>query len=221
MLGAGRSGHPPGRAGPAAGPGCPGRGGRGASCLEEGRGGVRAVRAIRSGLEDGPWCAVGVSSRGSLERPCLGGTTDRLGAADVVGSRVVQGARLPSGQGDVDVPGPSAPSVARSGPRGSVACGVGAVVVAASAAAPSEHHGSRCGCGSCGASGATGGLPEDGRELAGVVRGRVARVAPDGPRQQCGGVYEQRAADAPVAAQDGDAGLAGPEASVLELSRLP
>ena len=41
------------------------------------------------------------------------------------------------------------------------------------------------------------------------------------PRQQCGGVYERCAADAPVAAQDGDAGLAGPEAPVLELSRIP
>ena len=104
-------------------------------------------------------------------------------------------------------------------PEDAVACGVGAVVVAASAAAPSEHPGSRCGCGPCGASGATGGLPEAGRELAEVVRGRGAGVASDGARQQCGGVHEQRAADAPVAAQDGDAGLAGPEAPVLELSR--
>src|SRR5262249_34690670 len=45
-------------------------------------------------------------------------------------------ARLPPGTGDVDVPGPSAPSVARSGPRGPVARGVGAVVVAAPAASP-------------------------------------------------------------------------------------
>ncbi len=80
--------------------------------------------------------------------------------------------------------------------------------------------GSRWGCGSCGASGATGGLPEGGRELADVVRGRGAGVAPDGPRQQCGGVHEQRAPDASVAAQDGDAGLAGLEAPVLELSRF-
>src|SRR5512135_1158564 len=94
-------------------------------------------------------------------------------------------------------------------------------MVAASAAAPAEHPGRRRGCGPCGAPGATGGLPGGGRELAGGVRGRVADIATDGARQQCGGVYERGAADAPVAAQDGDAGLAGPEAPVLELSRIP
>jgi hypothetical protein len=72
MLGTGRSGDPPGRAGSAIRPGCPRRGGRGTFCLEEGRGGVRSLRALRSGLEDGPWRAVGVSSRRSLERPSLG-----------------------------------------------------------------------------------------------------------------------------------------------------
>ena len=60
-------------------------------------------------------------------------------------------------------------------PERSVACGVGAAVVAASAAAPSEHHGHGRGGGPCGAPGATGGLPEGGRELAGVVRA-VSRV---------------------------------------------
>jgi hypothetical protein len=142
------------------------------------------------------------------ERSAAGWKRARPGAAPVVGSRVVQGARLPSDRRDVDVPGPPAPSVARSGPRGSVAYGIGTVVVAAPAAAPSEHPG-RCGeCRPCGASGATGGLPEGGRELAGVVRGRVAGVATDGACQQCGGVHEQRAADAPVATSDGDPGAA-------------
>ena len=105
-------------------------------------------------------------------------------------------------------------------PERSVACGVGAVVVAASAAAPSERHGARRGCGPCGPPGATGGLPEGGRELAGVVRCGVAGVASDGAGQQCGGVHEQRAADAPVAASDGEPGVAGPEAAVLELPRV-
>src|SRR4051812_42917264 len=134
---------------------------------------------------------------------------------------MVQGAELPPNPRDVDVPGPPAPSVARSGPRGAVACGVGAVVVAASPAAPSEQQGSGCGCRPCGASGATGGLPEGGRELAGVLPGGGARTTSDGSSQQCGGVHERSSADAPVAAQDGESRLAGPEASVLELSRFP
>ena len=73
------------------------------------------------------------------------------------------------------------------------------------------------GCGPCGAPGASGGVPEDGGELARVLRRGVAGVARDGARQQCGGVYEQRAADAPGAAPDGEPGVAGPEAAVLEL----
>ena len=169
-LGAGGDRRSPRRTVATARPGCSGCGGRVASCLEEGRGRVRPVRALRSGLEDGPRGARGASSRRSLERPGLGGTTDRPGAAAVVGSRMVQGEELPPDPGDVDVPGPSAPSVARSGPRGFVAYGVGAIVVAASPAAPSEQPWSGCGCGPCGASGATGGLPEGGRELAEVVR---------------------------------------------------
>ena len=58
-LGAGGGRQPPGRPIATAGRGCPGRGGRG---LEEGRGGIPAVRALRSGLEDRSWRAVGVSS---------------------------------------------------------------------------------------------------------------------------------------------------------------
>ena len=48
----------------------------------------------------------------------------------------------------------------------------------------------------------------------------VAGVAWDGAGQQRGGMHEQRAADAPVAAPDGEPGVAGPEASVLELPRV-
>src|SRR5512135_2317835 len=48
-----------------------------------------------------------------------------------------------------------------------------------------------------------------------------AGAASDGARQQCGRVYEQRAADAPGASPHGVTGYAGPEATVLELSRVP
>ena len=45
---------------------------------------------------------------------------------------------------------------------------------------------------------------------------QVAAVGSSGACQQCGGVHEQRVADAPIAASDAESGNAGPEATVLE-----
>ena len=95
---------------------------------------------------------------------------------------------------------------------------VGAVVVAAAATPSRIILGVAGGFGSCGASGANGGLPQDGCELAGVVPAGVSRAPSDGACQQCGRVYEQRAADAPGTSPHGVSGVAGPEAAVLELS---
>ena len=49
LLGAGRSGHPPGRAGPAAGPGCPGRGGRGAHAWKKAEAAFRQYERSEAG----------------------------------------------------------------------------------------------------------------------------------------------------------------------------
>jgi hypothetical protein len=97
----------------------------------------------------------------------------------------------------------------------SLACGAGAVVVAASATAASECHRFGRGCGPWGASGARGGVPGDRPQLARVVRRGVRRVRRDGAGQRRGGMHERRASDAPVAAPDGKTRAAGPEASVL------
>jgi hypothetical protein len=62
------------------------RGGeRGGSALEAGRGGVRGVRAIRSGLEDGSWRVGRLWSRGSIERSDPGVPADRPGPAAALG----------------------------------------------------------------------------------------------------------------------------------------
>src|SRR5512135_3418849 len=92
--------------------------------------------------------------------------------------------------------------------------------MAASAAPPGSLLGSHGGFGSCGASDADGRLPPEGCELVGVVPEGGARATSDGAGQQCGGVPEQRAPDAPGASSHRDAGAAGPEAAVLELSRV-
>ena len=68
-----------------------------------------------------------------------------------------------------------------------------------------DHRGGNCRCGPCGASSATGGLPEERCALARVVSEGGAGVPPDGAGQQCGGVHEQRVADAAVTTQADDA----------------
>ena len=142
----------------------------------------------------------------------------RMGAASVVRTCLDQGAWLSPGGSDVDVPGPAAPPVAGGRTRGPVAWGIGAVMVAASAAVARDHCGGDCRRGPCGASGAAGRLPEAGRVRAGIGSRGGAGVASEGTGPQCGGVHEQRAAEAPVATPDVDAGAAGPEASVRKLS---
>ena len=110
-LGAGRSGDPSGRAGAAAGPGCPGRGGRARVAwkkaeaafeqYERGEAGWKRVHGAlavfrpEGQLNDRAWAEQQIAVVLSL----LSGCAESKG-----------GAVLFSGQGDVDVPGSSAPS---------------------------------------------------------------------------------------------------------------
>src|SRR5512144_1663381 len=216
-LGRGGSGGPPGGAGAAADRGYARRGHRRGYGLDEGGSGLHSVRGGRRGLGPGAIGVARVPSGRPVERSGLGAGADHLGRAPAVRTTLVQGPRVPAGGGHADLPGSVASSVAGGGTGSGVACGVGAAVVAAPPAPAGLARRADDRLRSCGAPGATGGVSGSGCALGEVVPAGVRRAASDGAGQQCGGVHEQRAADASVTAPYGDAGPAGPEASVLEL----
>src|SRR5208337_386222 len=93
-------------------------------------------------------------------------------------------------------------------------------MVAASATAKEIRRGVGHRCRACGTCGPAGDLPETGSELARVVPPSGGGIAWYSTCRQRGGMHEQRAADAPVAASDINPRPARLEEVVLEHSRL-
>ena len=195
---------------------------RGAAAWAKAGPALRPLRGDRGGLEACRRGLGGVPSRRPAERPGLGRGPDRAGPAGAGGSGLGVGSatslRAPESLTFLD----------RLHRR------VGA------SRSPRSCARRWCGCGGCVGSGraksVAGAVAGAGHvahlvqqvvcqkldpELAGVVPAGRRGAARDGAGQQRGGVHEQRAADAPVAASDGDPGDAGPEAAVLELPRVP
>ena len=134
----------------------------------------------------------------------------------LVGRAWVKGRQPLASPGELHVLGPNARRVGVDpGPPGTARC-LGAALVAAPATAREIRRGVGHRCRACGPPGPAGDLPEVGSELARVVPTSGGGFAWYSACQQRGGVHEQRAADAPVAASNIDPRHARPEAVVLE-----